>query len=241
MSDANPLVLIMTQDYNLTARFRPAQPTYTFEPPFADSELTVLPWATTPNAPWSLQTATAAGGEVAVRSGLIVDNQQSILDLGVETLAGTASFDVRVSTEANWDYLEFYLNGMRLQRWSGEVDWRPYLFSVPAGANHLQWRLIKDANFSSGLDAAFIDNLYVPIDTPVPPDAAARLSIQMATNGIAQIGLSGKAGYSYVVESSPDLSNWTGISTNVAYSGMVLISDPRSANHPYLYYRAVAR
>jgi uncharacterized delta-60 repeat protein len=241
LSDTNLLVLTMTNDYNLTARFRLTQPTYTFEPPFADLELTEPPWANTPSAPWRLQTATAAGGEVAVRSGLIGDNQQSTLELRVDTRAGTASFDVRVSTEPNWDYLEFYLNGVRLQRWSGEVDWRPYLFSVPAGANRLQWRFIKDANFSSGLDAAFIDNLYVPIDTTVPPDAAARLSVQMAANGVAQIGLSGKAGYTYVLQSSSDLSIWTGISTNVAYSGVVLISDPQSTNHPYLYYRAVAR
>jgi len=241
VSDANPLVLTMTQDYNLTARFRLTQPTYTFEPPFADSGLASPPWASTPGAPWRLQTATAAAGEVAVRSGLIVDNQQSALELRVDTRAGTASFDVRVSTEPNWDYLEFYLNGVRLQRWSGEVDWRPYLFSMPAGANRLQWRLVKDANFSSGLDAAFIDNLYVPIDTPVPPDAAARLSVEMAAGGVAQIGLSGKAGYTYVMQSSSDLSTWTGLSTNVAYSGVVLIPDPQSTNHPYLYYRAVAR
>jgi uncharacterized delta-60 repeat protein len=241
VSEANPLVLVMTQDYQLTARFRLTQPTYTFEPPFTNDDLTTLPWGNSATAPWQLQSATAAGGAVAVRSGLIVDNQQSLLELYLETHAGTAAFEVRVSTEPNWDFLEFYLNGVRVQRWSGDVGWRPFLFSVPAGLNHLQWRLVKDANFSSGLDAAFIDNVYLPLEAPVPPDAAAQLSVQMDASQVAQIGVQGKAGYTYVLESSPDLSTWTAISTNLMYGSGITVSDPQSTNRPALYYRAVAR
>jgi hypothetical protein len=170
-----------------------------------------------------------------------VDNQQSLLELYLETHAGTAAFEVRVSTEPNWDFLEFYLNGVRVQRWSGDVGWRPFLFSVPAGLNHLQWRLVKDANFSSGLDAAFIDNVYLPLEAPVPPEAAAQLSVQMDASQVAQIGVQGKAGYTYVLESSPDLSTWTAISTNLMYGSGITVSDPQSTNRPALYYRAVAR
>ena len=53
--------------------------------------------------------------------------------------------------------MEFYLNGIRLQRWSGEVGWQNYQFPVTAGLNRFEWRYTKDANFSSGLDAAYLD------------------------------------------------------------------------------------
>jgi len=71
-------------------------------------------------------------------------------------------FDYKVSSETNWDWLEFYLNGRLLQRWSGEAGWATYQFSVLAGTNVFQWRYTKDPIGSAGLDAAFIDNLDLP-------------------------------------------------------------------------------
>jgi len=71
-------------------------------------------------------------------------------------------FDYKVSSEASWDWPEFRLNSLLLQRWSGESGWATYQFSVAAGTNVFQWRYTKDPIGSSGVDIAFIDNLDSP-------------------------------------------------------------------------------
>ena len=72
------------------------------------------------------------------------------------------SFDLRVSSEEGWDWLEFYIDGALQSRWSGELDWTPYGFSVAAGVHTFEWRYSKDVARSAGSDTAFIDNLLLP-------------------------------------------------------------------------------
>lgn len=239
---ANPLALVMDRNYTLTARFAPTRFTYTFEPPFTAADLNQAPWINaSPAAPWQLQSAVASGGRYALRSGVLGDGQSSTLELETVMRAGTVSFDLRVSTEANWDFVEFYLNGVRVQRWSGDVPWRSYQFNVPAGRNRLTWRYSKDANFSTGFDAAFLDNLYLPIETVDPTDPTPRLGIRMLSGGTPLIEIAGKAGVTYVTEAANDLSVWTPISTNTLSGGTGIVLDPRAAGQQVRFYRAYAR
>src|SRR5205814_3470911 len=94
-------------------------------------------------------------GQSAVRSGAITNGESSTLTLTILSGDGVGSFDYRVSSETNWDWLEFYVNGVPdssppRQRWSGEVGWATYQFRVPAGTNVLVWRYIKDPTGSAG-------------------------------------------------------------------------------------------
>jgi hypothetical protein len=38
---------------------------------------------------------------------------------GLRDAVGRRSFDFRTETEAAWDFLEFRVNGLLLERWSG--------------------------------------------------------------------------------------------------------------------------
>jgi uncharacterized delta-60 repeat protein len=231
----NPLFLKMTQDHVLTPRFRLTGTLDGFE----SGNLLSLPWFGGGNSPWTVEDQTTAAGRFAARSGSIGDDQSSSLILTLNTPGGAGSFDFRVSSEQGWDFLEFYLNGVRLDRWSGEVGWQNYQFVVPSGVNQFEWRYAKDANFSSGLDAAFVDNLFVPPNTPDTADPAAVLSLHQMPSRNSLIELHGQAARTYLLEVSGDLKRWTALWSNVLTGNLIFIEDTQATNRPAGFYRAV--
>jgi hypothetical protein len=234
-STVNPLTLVMTQNYTLTASFRVISYTDGFESGVLGGKLA---WSTVGPAPWTVQSNVVAGGRFAARSGAIGDNQRSALILDVDLIAGAGSFDVRLSCETGWDGVEFFLNGVSKRRWTGQVDWQTYQFAVPAGRSRLEWHYVKDANFSAGLDAAFLDNLYLPL-----PDSslAAWLSISQLVDEGHQIQVQGTAQRTYAIEASPDFRSWTEVYRDTSDSGSFVWIDRPATNRPVRMYRAVLR
>jgi len=70
----------------------------------------------------------------------------------------------KVSSESGCDGLEFWLGGARQgDRFTGEADWRPMSFGVPAGATALRWRYAKDYSSGGGQDCGWVDEMrFVP-------------------------------------------------------------------------------
>jgi len=226
----NPVMLIVNQNYTLTALFRLKNYTEGFE----SGGLTALAWLAGGNVSWHVQSNLVAGGRFAAQSGPIGDNQKSSLILITNLLSGVGSFDYRVSSEAGWDALEFYLNGARLGRWSGELGWNTLQFRVLPGLNTLEWRYTKDANFGAGRDAAFIDNVYLPL-----PDSAiaAQLAILPLPDGQYRIQVQGLSDRQYVIQTSSNFANWNSVATNVSDSGTIQWTDPQPG-YPNRFYRA---
>lgn len=233
-STSNPLPVVMDQNYTLSALFR----LRSFTDGFESGGLGGLAWSPAGNTPWLVQSNVVAGGRFAARSGEIGDNQRSSLLLVTNLLAGTGSFDYRVSSEEGWDTLEFWLNGSRLGRWSGETTWATFQFHVAAGPNTLEWRYQKDANHSAGLDAAFLDNLYLPL-----PDnsLAARLSILPSRDGSMRLEARGLSGRPYVLQTSANLFDWTSTYTNASDSGVIQWTDTGASGQATRYYRALTQ
>jgi subtilisin family serine protease len=232
----NPLTVVMTTDLTLTAQFVLHVPTDDFE----TGNLTKLPWTTSGGAPWIVQNAVVSKGTYAARSGVITNLEQSILTLEVATPSGVGTFDYKVSSEPFWDRLEFLLNGVVQQVWSGEVDWNKYGFLLPAGTNRLEWRYSKDVFFSEGLDAAFIDNLELPTQQPEAGSSVTILSANLERAGF-RIQLQGLLDQQYVIEASSDLVNWKPIRTAVATNGVLVVVDPDVGSAERRFYRAVIR
>ena len=134
-------------------------------------------WSSSGSKPWYAQTDEVFEGSYALRSGKILDAQESILVLEKETGSGTGYFHVKVSSEQDWDYLEFSLNGSALGKWSGRVDWQKFEFPLQAGLNRLVWSYRKDSGTFAGMDAAFIDDVLLP---PVEPPAITELTESMS-------------------------------------------------------------
>lgn len=111
------------------------------------------------DAPWFAQSTVTHDGVDTARSGAITDNQESWLQTTV-TGPGTVDFWWKVSSEQNYDFLEFYIDGeLQTGRISGEVNWTHMAYTIASGSHTLRWRYVKDYSTSLGVDAAWLDQV----------------------------------------------------------------------------------
>lgn len=131
---------------------------------FESGGFTSFEWQTGGNAPWYADNQVPAfEGSYAARSGVIYDNQSSSLFLDYDVaIPDTLSFYYKVSSEANYDFLHFSVNGEELARWSGEVAWTRHAVLLPAGLLRLSWLYSKDYSVSNGEDCAKVDYIVFP-------------------------------------------------------------------------------
>lgn len=233
-SFTSPLTLNVTGNLSVTARFLPV----VFSDDFESGTLQHLSWSTSGDAPWLIESTNVAAGRYAARSGIIGNSQASSLLLTTNFAASTGSFEYRVSSELNYDFLKFFVDGTLIQQWSGQAGWATFSFPVPSGNHTLQWSYVKDPSGSSGLDAAFIDNVSLPIVLPKDSTTPAHLSWVQGSDGSLTISLTGQVNQQYVLQTSTDLIHWQNLSSAVAANGVVRIS-PGPMSSPALFYRAV--
>ena len=117
---------------------------------------------TSGNANWFPETASSHDGSSAAQSGDISDNQTSSIQFTV-TGPGTLSFWWKVSSEFNWDFLKFYIDGVSQNSGiSGNVDWTQVSgINIPSGSHTLRWTYSKDGSVSNGSDAGWVDEIYM--------------------------------------------------------------------------------
>lgn len=239
-SSANPVAVVMNGDKTVTVNFE----LIPFADGFESGDFQQLPWTTSGEVPWVITEQSVASGQFAARSGEMVDNNQgfqtSSLTLTVALQDGSGSFAYRVSSEPTFDYLRFSLDGEELQRWSGETDWTTFMFPVQKGTHTLQWDYVKDAALSIGLDAAFIDNLLLPLGLPVDESTPASLEIIRLPDGSLTIEILGQEDREYEIQASSNLTDWELVATQVASGGVIHFTDPNSGMHSVRFYRAVA-
>jgi len=96
----------------------------------------------------------------AAQSGDISFNQESWMQTLVSGPA-TVSFYWKVSSESDYDYLEFYIDGSLQHRISGSVDWHRMMNTLSSGAHTLEWRYVKDESVSLGSDCGWVDFVEV--------------------------------------------------------------------------------
>lgn len=107
---------------------------------------------------WIGQTGTSHDGVDAAQSGGIYDGQTSTLQT-VVTGPGTLSFWWKVSSEENFDFLRFSINGSEQAFISGDSDWAQKTYSIAAGQHVLRWVYEKDESYYNGLDCGWVDQV----------------------------------------------------------------------------------
>jgi hypothetical protein len=111
---------------------------------------------------WSTTTASVHSGSRSARSGVIGDYGVTSMTRSVTlTSAGTVSFWYSVSSEVNYDYGGFYIDGALQFERSGAVGWTSASYPLSAGSHTLEWRYDKDVSLSSGSDAMFVDDVII--------------------------------------------------------------------------------
>ena len=137
---------------------------------FETGDFSQFEWAFGGSANWLIST-TAQEGNYAAQSGNINDNQTSDMSISMEITAdGEISFFRKVSSENNYDYLRFYIDGVQKDAWCGEQNWAEVSYAVTAGFHTFKWSFEKDSSVSSGSDCGWIDSIKFPPLTPPPPE-----------------------------------------------------------------------
>ncbi len=128
---------------------------------YETGDFSKLPWQFSGNADWFVSTD-AYEGIYAAQSGDINDNQQSVLSVTLNVGSGDVSFFYKVSSESNYDFLRFEIDGNQLGAWSGSVGWTEGVFPVSAGPHTFTWKYTKDGSVSTGADAGWVDLIKFP-------------------------------------------------------------------------------
>ncbi len=93
-----------------------------------------------------------------MQSGDVGDSSNSTLIAEVRG-PGTFSFDWKVSSEPDYDYLNFLIDGTLVQRISNDTSWTTVASSIHTGVHRLEWTYAKDQYNSNGSDCGWIDNV----------------------------------------------------------------------------------
>ena len=110
---------------------------------------------------WSLDSENAIQGAQSLRSGNINHNQVSEIRTIVNSVGGILSFDVNVSSEGCYDNLRLYINGTENNKWcNGSVE--TINIYLESGMQELKWVYSKDGSVNRNLDAAWLDNMFIP-------------------------------------------------------------------------------
>ncbi|MCD4736039.1 MAG: T9SS type A sorting domain-containing protein, partial [Bacteroidales bacterium] len=99
----------------------------------------------------------------SAKSGTISHMESSILHITVDVAVNDQiSFFRKVSSEENYDYLKFYIDGILKDEWAGEVPWGEVSFDVTAGQHTFKWEYYKDISESYGSDCGWVDYIIFP-------------------------------------------------------------------------------
>ncbi|MCF7912758.1 MAG: carboxypeptidase regulatory-like domain-containing protein [Candidatus Cloacimonetes bacterium] len=114
------------------------------------------------NANWFVTDDDAHNGLFSVRSGDVDDREVTRLILVVDLVeAGNIDFWKKVSSEENYDFLNFYLDGSLENSWSGTSAWSNHSYDLTAGEHTFVWEYDKDTSVSNGSDCAWIDDILI--------------------------------------------------------------------------------
>ncbi|MCD4795544.1 MAG: carboxypeptidase regulatory-like domain-containing protein, partial [Candidatus Cloacimonetes bacterium] len=116
-------------------------------------------WNLDGNTNWLIDTNIANSGSNSARSGNIGDDQISEISISMYVNEDDEiSFYRKVSSEANYDFFQFYIDGTMLEQWSGNVSWELETYPVTAGYHTFKWLYVKDGGASNGSDCGWIDD-----------------------------------------------------------------------------------
>lgn len=109
------------------------------------------------NGNWAEDTSVSNNSPSSAKSATIDHSEISAILTYVEGPADI-NFDLKVSSEANYDGAVLFVNNAAQAIVSGEQNWTTVNFTVPAGTHKLWAYYSKDVNTVAGTDAAYIDN-----------------------------------------------------------------------------------
>jgi hypothetical protein len=121
---------------------------------------------------WLLSTTGAYEGISAKTDAAQRDLKVCAMETTVNFSApGMVSFYKKTSTEANYDFLTFYIDGVSVAQWSGTVAWSKSSFQVATAGNHtFKFEYSKDESAAGGTNEVWVDYIeFITNSQPVTP------------------------------------------------------------------------
>ncbi len=126
-------------------------------------DLSQFNWLTGGTTNWAVSTVNPYEGSYSIKSGSLGNSQSNYLSLQYEIFgADSISFWYKVSSEASYDFLKFYVDNILKSSWSGEVGWAREAIAVTAGMHTFKWEYSKDVSVAGGSDCAWLDFIVLP-------------------------------------------------------------------------------
>ena len=143
-------------------------------------------WNNDASYPWTICTDDPYEGQYCVKSGAIGNSSETLLSFTYEVgEADSIAFYYKVSSEASYDKMYFYIDGVEKANWSGTVAWSRAQYAVTAGTHTFAWKYKKDTSVASGSDCCWIDFVILPTDRSL--SVSAGLDINLCTDENAQL------------------------------------------------------
>ena len=121
-------------------------------------------WEFGGDADWTISQTNPYEGIYCAKSGAIGNNQESELLISLEVLNNDEiGFYYKVSSEATYDFLKFYIDDVEMGGWSGDVGWTYASYDVSVGQHTFKWAYDKDQGVTGGSDCAWVDWIELPI------------------------------------------------------------------------------
>jgi thioredoxin len=149
---------------------------------FETGDFSKFQWEHYGDRNWAVTSRQKHSGTYSAEAGSIGDDEYTTLEVTRDCVSGDISFYCKVSSESSFDYLEFYIDGVKQDEWSGEQDWAQVSFGVTAGTRTFKWTYSKDDSNSQGSDTAWIDDVVFPTPIgPYPPPPTGLIELTDAT------------------------------------------------------------
>lgn len=194
--------------------------------------------------PWIGQTNVTFDGKSA-ESGFTDLNNESWLSVAVAGVSNV-SFQWRVSSRTNADYLEFYTNAYVhnpasppanfATRISGDVtSWRFNSFKISTNDTTLTWRYVKSAQTPVGQNRGWLDQVKFSPDTVRTPYVLSN-GVRLQ-DGRFQFTLTGQSNCPCRIEASTNLVNWSTVTDVFPAASSTTVQDAGAAGQSKRFYR----
>jgi len=131
---------------------------------FETGNFSKFSWWRSGDSNWTISQQEKHSGAYSAEAGTISGDEYTTLEITLDCVSGNITFHRKVSSESGFDYLKFYIDGVKEGAWSGKEDWAEVSFAVDKGTRTYEWTYSKDDSVSEGDDTAWIDDIVFPIN-----------------------------------------------------------------------------
>ena len=171
-------------------------------------------WQQSGNANWTIVSTGAYEGTYSAKSGVISHNQSSVLYINYEVFEqDSISFYCKVSSEATYDSLRFFIDSSLKQGWSGSLNWSRAVFPVSPGVHTFKWEYMKDGSESEGSDCAWIDYIIFP---------SSSQALQITTQSLPNWTVGHAYSQQLIAEGGEGAKTWSDLNNNLNGTGLSL-------------------